>query len=173
MAATTTSAKRDTGGNVKILRLGGAAPLHGAWPVPLGVEHLELNGCIGFDTPPWPLWLVRTSPALSALKCLRVLIMHGCHVTALRERMPRSLVQVSLIGCDALTAIGVSVFSHCDLLESIHLPATLVTIGARAFAGCSALKSIELPTSLQAIGENAFGYCAALTSIDLSMRTSL
>ena len=45
---------------------------------------------------------MRTLPAMSALEYLRVLIVHDCLVTgALRERMPRSIVHITIAGCDA------------------------------------------------------------------------
>jgi len=65
-----------------------AFPPH--WQPPLA--HIEVVGCT------WMQALL----ARGALEFLRVLVVQDCLLTgALRERMPRSLVYVSLTGCDA------------------------------------------------------------------------
>ena len=49
---------------------------------------------------------MRALPAMSALEYLRVLIVHDCLVTgALRERIPRSIVHITIAGCNALIRI--------------------------------------------------------------------
>ena len=76
--------------------------------------------------------------------------------------------------CESLAAVAVPegaipgemAFAGCTSLESVTLPASLVSLEEYLFLGCSSLQSIDLPAGLVSIGEGVFHGCA-LASIAL------
>ena len=66
---------------------------------------------------------------------------------------------------DGIINIGRSVFEDCTNLESIEMPATVISLGDRAFAGCEKIETIILPDGLEYIGAGAFENCKSLAAI--------
>lgn len=66
---------------------------------------------------------------------------------------------------NAITSIAEAAFYMCVSLESVDIPATVVSIGADAFVGCSALSAVNLPDGVETIGNFAFASCSSITSI--------
>ena len=62
-----------------------------------------------------------------------------------------------------------SIFSGCTKLESITLPANLISINGQAFRGCTALREVifEGESQLESIVDLAFYECTSLAEIDL------
>lgn len=58
-----------------------------------------------------------------------------------------------------------AVFSECEKLVSITLPAGFEGFVGNTFAGCTSLKSLTLPKSLERIGMYTFYGCSALTDL--------
>ena len=52
-------------------------------------------------------------------------------------------------------------------IESVTIPAGVVSIGSRSFEGCTKLSKITLPDGVSSIGDWAFCYCHGLTSITI------
>ena len=77
------------------------------------------------------------------------------------------LTSINLSGCKNLTSIGNGAFQNCAILETITLPAGLITIGNSAFQKCTSLGTITLPSTVTTIGNSAFWNCGGLTSITL------
>ena len=69
---------------------------------------------------------------------------------------------VNLKSNDKLTSIS---FSYCSSLNTVSLPANLVSIGDYSFSGCSSLISIVIPGNVTSIGKYSFSDCGALASI--------
>lgn len=63
-----------------------------------------------------------------------------------------------------VTAIADSAFDKSPL-ESVVVPAGVVSIGNRAFEFSEGLRKVTLPSSLQWIGKNAFAGCSSLGSL--------
>ena len=96
-----------------------------------------------------------------------------------------SLTKVSM--SDTVTVIGEYAFNNCSSLkeltlsnsltsipnnmcygtaiESIVLPAKLITIGQSAFSGCSSLKQVIIPENVSEIGAYAFIRCISMESL--------
>lgn len=68
---------------------------------------------------------------------------------------------------EGVTSIGEKAFYECSSLETIILPAGLVSIGKRALGLCTSLKSIELPEGLREIGDDSFLRCESLERISI------
>lgn len=64
-----------------------------------------------------------------------------------------------------VTAIRMTGFLNCSLLENVKIPDSVIKIYLCSFEGCSSLKKVNLPDSLIAIGESAFNCCTSLQSI--------
>ena len=56
-------------------------------------------------------------------------------------------------------------FQNCSALDTVKLPAALVSIPTYCFDGCSALKSVTLPTGITTIPNYAFRKCTALETL--------
>jgi hypothetical protein len=61
-----------------------------------------------------------------------------------------------VIVTEGVKGLGAGVFSGCESLKSIALPASLETVGANAFAGCTALEEVSLFATAVEVGSNAF-----------------
>lgn len=79
-------------------------------------------------------------------------------------------------GCDSLeqvvmpasvTAIGDYSFRGCNLLQKVVVPASVSRIGAGAFDGCFHLTDIQLPQALTELGSYAFRDCQQLEQVTL------
>ena len=66
-----------------------------------------------------------------------------------------------------VTEIDHGAFSHCENLQEVTMPSSIVSIGETAFLGCNSLKSIEIPDGVVTIGMGAFISCKALNSIEI------
>lgn len=101
----------------------------------------------------------------------------------------KTLTSFSFASGSNVETIGASSISYVNI-ESVEIPASVVTIGNYAFAGCeklksvtvesnsklttidqgafqrSSLESIAIPSSLISIGYNAFNLCASLSTVD-------
>jgi outer membrane protein OmpA-like peptidoglycan-associated protein len=60
----------------------------------------------------------------------------------------------------AVNEIASSAFSDNKTLQSVTIPASVVTIESAAFALCSNLKSVNFEEGLRSIGDSAFAECA-------------
>lgn len=76
--------------------------------------------------------------------------------------LPKTLSEVTVCAGD----IGYGAFQNCELLSSIHLPASLAEIGDYAFDNCG-IAHIDIPDGVTVIGEHAFYDCKHLTEIAL------
>ena len=56
-----------------------------------------------------------------------------------------------------------AVFSNCQMLETVEIPAGITTIGANAFENCPKLKSIVIPSQVTSIDSDAFAGITGLT----------
>ena len=63
---------------------------------------------------------------------------------------------------DAVTSIGMGVFSNCLSLGSVSLGSGLTTTGYRTFYGCSSLTTVTLHPNITTIGELSFSVCTSL-----------
>ena len=66
-----------------------------------------------------------------------------------------------------LEEVDLSVFEHCDKLESAVILSPLTKIPGHLFYLCTALKSVQLPAGLKTIADNAFYKCTSLESITI------
>jgi len=64
-----------------------------------------------------------------------------------------------------LTSIEAYAFNQCRQLESITLPASIISIGNNAFTACNVLSSVNIPSNVQTIGYQVFSSCPSLTTI--------
>lgn len=98
-----------------------------------------------------------------------------------------------IVGFDD-TVLRAYAFYGCTKLESVSMPALVVSVTASVFSGCVALKSVNLPLtdglmvsvfegcselesivlpSVKTIGAKAFNNCAKLKKVDLPVVTSI
>jgi len=79
-------------------------------------------------------------------------------------------------GCDQLRAITIpagvtsvpnSAFYMCNTLDTINIPSSVRTIGQSAFYGCIRLKSLTLPKMIQAIPNQCFYSCSGLNAVTI------
>lgn len=77
-------------------------------------------------------------------------------------------------GCDQLrtitipagvTSIPDRAFYTCNTLDTINIPSSVKAIGQGAFCGCSRLKSLTLPKMIQSIPEQCFYSCRGLSAV--------
>lgn len=68
---------------------------------------------------------------------------------------------------DGVTAIEARAFQYCRKLETIDIPASVLTIGGDAFEYCSSLKSVNINEGCTEIGDGAFEYCESLTDVNI------
>ncbi len=66
-----------------------------------------------------------------------------------------------------VTKIGDSAFENCKAIESVEIPAGVVSIGSSAFEDCTSLERIELSDSIISIGSSIFRNCASLQVVKL------
>ncbi len=66
----------------------------------------------------------------------------------------------------SLTRIEADEFRSCTKLTSITIPDGVTYIGARAFLNCPSMKTLTLPGSVTSIGDSAFDKCSQLTDIN-------
>ena len=74
----------------------------------------------------------------------------------------KKLKNVTFEGTSKLKELDTGVFSGCEALTGINLPAGIAKIGFRAFSGCSAITSLALPEAITEIYYFAF---AELTEV--------
>ena len=65
------------------------------------------------------------------------------------------------------TAIGDSVFNHCDFLEKVIVNDNVISIGRGTFFNCNNLKQVKLSNNINTIGGNCFSSCENLKTINL------
>ena len=58
-------------------------------------------------------------------------------------------------------------FSGCDQLVEVKLPASTQKINNNAFSGCSKLTTCAIPVAVTHIGDNAFAKCKALKEVNI------
>ena len=112
----------------------------------------------------------------------------GCTITAYKGTALELVIPDKING-KPVVAIGRGVFSSCENLKKVTLPASLVDyreafssnktlqtvvlsegirkVAESAFEGCTSLKSLTLPSTLEAIDDYAFNGCSALASISI------
>ncbi len=66
-----------------------------------------------------------------------------------------------------LLTIEASAFYHCNKLTQIRIPNTVKTIGERAFAWCNSLEEVVIPEGISVINDYAFNNCSSLTKVTL------
>ena len=62
-----------------------------------------------------------------------------------------------------LTSLPDSTFNHCRLLADVTMPRNLKVIGVSAFLGCQDLCRLSIPASVTEIRDDAFNHCAGLS----------
>ena len=67
---------------------------------------------------------------------------------------------------EGLQKIGGKAFQHCESLQSINLPSTVIGIGHFAFDGCYNLRKVVLNDGLQKLGKLAFR-CTPLREVEI------
>ena len=95
----------------------------------------------------------------------RVGVISSHNIPALAFYNCQSLQSVSLPA--GVVTIGNSAFENCYALTNYTLPSTLESIGNSAFKNCFVLDEIMLPASLKIIGAQAFYSCTALSTLNL------
>ena len=80
----------------------------------------------------------------------------------------KELVFPSVYKGKAVTSIDSSAVNNNENLESVVIPASIVSIGYKAFSNCVNLKSVvfEEGSRLESIGDNVFENCVQLQSMD-------
>lgn len=71
----------------------------------------------------------------------------------------------------SVTEIPANIFSGCNRIESVTIPATIETIGDGAFNGCEKLSSVTFAGQVETIGKLAFGGCKKLTTVSIHAKT--
>ncbi len=90
----------------------------------------------------------------------------GYTVTEIGPRVFRENLNIkSVVFPDAVTEISDTAFGHCENIESIDLPESLVEIGWSAFSSNYALKEIYIPDNVKNIEPWAFGDCINVEKI--------
>lgn len=74
---------------------------------------------------------------------------------------------------DSVEKIGESVFSNCNLLQSIRLSRNLESIGEFAISDCESLESIYIPRSCKKLGNYALSGCKNLINIHVPKQTDI
>lgn len=67
----------------------------------------------------------------------------------------------------SVVSIGNSVFSNCSALKTVTIKGELTTITDYCFRYCTSLLEVDLPNSIMMFGSYAFAQCSALTNITL------
>jgi hypothetical protein len=89
-------------------------------------------------------------------------------ITAIGDNaLADNAVLQSLVLPAGIISVGESAFRNCTALQSLALPDGVVALGATAFRGCTALLSVTLSAGLTTLGERIFMDCSALTSVTL------
>jgi hypothetical protein len=68
---------------------------------------------------------------------------------------------------EGVTKLSTGVFTGCEHLESVSLPATLMTIGRQTFSDCVSLGYISLPEDLEVLEYGTFSGCESLFRVVL------
>lgn len=157
------------------------------------IGELAFYNCISLDTVLLPEGLENLSNGLfsGCSNLLKVTLPDGLKTIGYESFMdcymlsdiniPISLESISdfaFSGCSSLNSfdlstspnlsyIGQEVFSHCDNLETVIFPNTLLDIGNSTFRNCYNLSSVTLSQSLTAINESLFENCSSLNAIIL------
>ena len=82
----------------------------------------------------------------------------GCIEIVSGSYYSEKLIIPETINGRRVTSIGAYAFSHCDNLESIDIPDSVVSIGESAFAFCHNLQNIRLSNNLTKIERQTFWY---------------
>lgn len=69
---------------------------------------------------------------------------------------------------NSVVYIGLDAFSHCKMLAEIRIPNSVTDIESGAFNHCSNIKSFTIPDGVKNIGWHAFQECKNLKSIKIS-----
>ena len=67
-----------------------------------------------------------------------------------------------------VTAIAEKAFDAAQNIQSVTIPATVVSIGNYAFYDCNGITEIEVPASVVKLGKGAFEHCSSLTKVTLN-----
>lgn len=59
-------------------------------------------------------------------------------------------------------------FSHCELLEEIDIPDSILNIGQSCFSGCIKLQSVKLGNGVTELPAYCFSHCELLEEVDIS-----
>ncbi len=76
-------------------------------------------------------------------------------------------VGLDLSEVTGLTYIAAGAFTHCEALQSVKIPPSVIEIGQHAFSWCRNLESVTIPSSVATVGDNAFSQCVNLTSVTI------
>lgn len=79
----------------------------------------------------------------------------------------KGIVATKVVVPEGITRINSRAFWLCETVETIELPASLLTLEHYAFWTCTALKEMKLPDGISKIGEYTFSKCSAMTKIDI------
>ena len=89
-------------------------------------------------------------------------------VSSISEGTFRGCTSLASVDLPYLFEIGDYAFYHCNSLNDLVIPNSVVSIGTYAFESCSSLTSVTIPSSVNTIGQNAFDACPQMTSVTIN-----
>ncbi|MDE5773304.1 MAG: C10 family peptidase [Muribaculaceae bacterium] len=121
-----------------------------------GISSIALTGKISNDD------LAQALNCFPGIENLDLSDMEG----ELAEGAFAGMAALTVISLPDVTEISDNMFNGCTSLQSVDVPASVVSIGDGAFKDCKSLEKINL-TGIDNIGEGAFSGCDNLTCITL------
>lgn len=89
-------------------------------------------------------------------------------VSSINEGTFRGCTSLTSVDLPYLIEIGDYAFYHCNSLNNLVIPNSVVSIGTHAFEFCSSLTSVTIPSSVNTIGQHAFDACPQMTSVTIN-----
>ena len=89
-------------------------------------------------------------------------------VSSISEGTFRGCTSLASVDLPYLFEIGDYAFYHCNSLNDLVIPNSVVSIGTYAFESCSSLTSVTIPSSVNTIGQYAFDACPQMTSVTIN-----
>ena len=141
----------------------------------IGVSAFEYCGSLGNCTIPENSQLTVLGETAFAWCGNLTSIYIPAGVTAIEAatfRVCQSLERVTFASDSSLVSIDAAAFVYCESLTDLVLPESLTHIGAQAFGQC-ALESISIPAGVVSIDDVAFQECLNLRSVEFPENSQL